>query len=93
MSFMNSDVFVDDGSNVLIASPHDMEDAEVIAEAIHANKAVIVMLDDLEKGMDQRILDFLNGVCYTYKIVPRQLKAEKKYVIDPLHKRSNRTFR
>lgn len=93
MNFLNSDVFIDEGTNVLIAMPRDMEDAEVIAEAIYANKAVIVMLDELKEGMDQRILDFINGVCYTFGIVPRQLKEEKKFVIDPMHKRSTRTYR
>jgi len=93
LSFLNSDVFMDDGSNVLIATPRDMEDAEVVSEAIYANKAVIVMLDDLEKGMDQRILDFLNGVCYVYGIMPRQLKTENKYVIDPMYKRTNQSYR
>ncbi|MCU7666911.1 cell division protein SepF [Bacillus thuringiensis] len=93
LNFLNSNVFVDEGSNVLIAAPHDMEDAEVIAEAIFANKAVIMMLDELEAGMDQRILDFINGVCYVYGIAPRQLKEEKKFVIDPMHKRSTKSFR
>lgn len=93
MNFLNSDVFVDEGSNVLIAAPRDMEDAEIVSEAIFANKAVIVMLDELEAGMDQRILDFLNGVCFVYDIAPRQLREEKKFVIDPMHKRSSSNYR
>ncbi|MFP3725664.1 cell division protein SepF [Priestia filamentosa] len=93
MSFMNSNIFLDAGTNVLMAEPKDMEDAEVISQAIHANKAIIVMLDDLEEGMDLRILDFLKGVCYVYDIMPRQLKTENKFLIDPLFKRSNQSFR
>ena len=83
---LNSEVFTNDSVNVKVAEPRDFDDAEVITEAIKANKTVIMFLDGLDTTLQQRIIDYIGGYCAAYGIKPEQMRTG--WVIDPKHKRT-----
>lgn len=88
-NFMDSAVFTVSTNSIYYAEPRDFEDAEIITEAIEKGKIVIMRLDNMEEGMDKRVLDFISGYCLAYKILPLKTSYESQWIIDPQNKRSN----
>lgn len=90
--FLKSDIFTNDNDRVKICMPTDFDDTKLIGDAIKAGKIVILILDDVSKGNDQRILDMVTGVCYAYNIAIEKYR-EKQYLIDPNNKMVPRNYR
>jgi cell division inhibitor SepF len=71
--------------NMVIIRSSDYSDARTVADHILANRAVLLNLENCNKEMAQRILDFLSGVVYaqggdlqrvahsTYAVTPRNV--------------------
>lgn len=71
--------------NMVIIKSNDYGDARTVADHILANRAVLLNLENCNKDMAQRILDFLSGVVYaqggdlqrvahsTYAVTPRNV--------------------
>ena len=71
--------------NMVIIRSSDYADARTVADHILANRAVLLNLENCNKEMAQRILDFLSGVVYaqggdlqrvahsTYAVTPRNV--------------------
>jgi cell division inhibitor SepF len=71
--------------NMVIIRSNDYGDARTVADHILANRAVLLNLENCNKEMAQRILDFLSGVVYaqggdlqrvahsTYAVTPRNV--------------------
>ena len=50
---------------MFIAVPRSFDDVQGFADHLNAKEAVIVNFEHVDKDTQQRIGDFLNGVCYT----------------------------
>lgn len=71
--------------NMVIIRSNDYGDARTVADHILSNRAVLLNLENCNKDMAQRILDFLSGVVYsqggdlqrvahsTYAVTPRNV--------------------
>ncbi len=71
--------------NMVIIKSSDYSDARTVADHILGNRAVLLNLENCNKEMAQRILDFLSGVVYaqggdlqrvahsTYAVTPRNV--------------------
>ncbi len=71
--------------NMVIIKSNDYGDARTVADHILGNRAVLLNLENCNKEMAQRILDFLSGVVYaqggdlqrvahsTYAVTPRNV--------------------
>lgn len=71
--------------NMVIVRSSDYSDARTVADHILGNRAVLLNLENCNKDMAQRILDFLSGVVYaqggdlqrvahsTYAVTPRNV--------------------
>ncbi len=71
--------------NMVIIKSNDYSDARTVADHILGNRAVLLNLENCNKEMAQRILDFLSGVVYaqggdlqrvahsTYAVTPRNV--------------------
>lgn len=71
--------------NMVIIKSSDYGDARTVADHILGNRAVLLNLENCNKDMAQRILDFLSGVVYaqggdlqrvahsTYAVTPRNV--------------------
>ena len=71
--------------NMVIIRSNDYSDARTVADHILSNRAVLLNLENCNKEMAQRILDFLSGVVYsqggdlqrvahsTYAVTPRNV--------------------
>ena len=71
--------------NMVIIKSSDYSDARTVADHILNNRAVLLNLENCNKDMAQRILDFLSGVVYaqggdlqrvahsTYAVTPRNV--------------------
>ena len=71
--------------NMVIIKSNDYIDARTVADHILGNRAVLLNLENCNKEMAQRILDFLSGVVYaqggdlqrvahsTYAVTPRNV--------------------
>ncbi|PWM39630.1 MAG: hypothetical protein DBX52_04450 [Clostridiales bacterium] len=71
--------------NMVIIKSSDYGDARTVADHILGNRAVLLNLENFNKEMAQRILDFLSGVVYaqggdlqrvahsTYAVTPRNV--------------------
>lgn len=51
-------------AKVLILAPRRYEDVQEIANHLKAGRAVIVTLEDLDRDLAKRIVDFMGGVAY-----------------------------
>ncbi len=51
-------------AKVLILAPRGYSDVQEIANHLKNDKAVIVTLEDLERDLAKRIVDFMSGVAY-----------------------------
>ena len=51
--------------NMVIIRSNDYSDARTVADHILSNRAVLLNLENCNKEMAQRILDFLSGVVYS----------------------------
>jgi cell division inhibitor SepF len=49
---------------MFIAVPRSFDDAKMIADRLKAKEAIIVNYEQVDQATQQRIGDFLNGVCY-----------------------------
>ena len=70
---------------MVIVKSNDYSDARTVADHILGNRAVLLNLENCNKDMAQRILDFLSGVVYaqggdlqrvahsTYAVTPRNV--------------------
>ena len=71
--------------NMVIIKSNDYSDARTVADHILGNRAVLLNLENCNKEMAQRILDFVSGVVYaqggdlkrvahsTYAVTPRNV--------------------
>lgn len=71
--------------NMVIIKSSDYSDARTVADHVLGNRAVLLNLENCNKEMAQRILDFLSGVVYaqggdlqrvahsTYAVTPRNV--------------------
>ena len=71
--------------NMVIVKSSDYSDARTVADHILGNRAVLLNLENCNKEMAQRVLDFLSGVVYaqggdlqrvahsTYAVTPRNV--------------------
>lgn len=49
---------------LFIATPKSFDDAKILADRLKAKEAIIVNYEHVDQATQQRIGDFLNGVCY-----------------------------
>lgn len=49
---------------VYIASPQAFDDVKICADCLKANVAVLINFESVDASIQQRITDYLNGVCY-----------------------------
>ncbi len=68
--------------SVVVSTPHSVEEASEIAGDLLERKTVIVNLEGVERGMAQRITDFLSGVRYAIDGSIKQISS-RIYVIGP----------
>ena len=52
------------GSEVVIRHPMDVSEAAKVCDLVREDKVCVVDLTGMERGMAQRIADFLGGACY-----------------------------
>ena len=52
------------GSEVVIRHPLDVSEAAKVCDLVREDKVCVVDLTGMERGMAQRIADFLGGACY-----------------------------
>jgi cell division inhibitor SepF len=50
---------------VVFSSPKNIDEASYISDCIRQNKAVLVILEDVETRESQRIMDFISGVAHS----------------------------
>lgn len=80
--------------NMVIIRSNDYSDARTVADHILSNRAVLLNLENCNKEMAQRILDFLSGVVYsqggdlqrvthsTYAVTPRNVGLQGELADD-----------
>lgn len=81
--------------NMVIIKSTDYSDARTVADHILNNRAVLLNLENCNKEMAQRILDFLSGVVYaqggdlqrvahsTYAVTPRNVGLQGELSEEP----------
>ena len=62
--------------------PESYEETKRVCDSLKAGKAVIINLEQVEKGLAQRIVDFLSGTVYTLDGAISKL-SEKILVVAP----------
>ena len=62
--------------------PGSFEETKRVCDSLKANRAVIVNLEQVEKDLAQRIVDFLSGTVYTLNGAIRKL-SDKILVVAP----------
>lgn len=50
---------------VVVIQPNSYDEAQIICDHIKSKRPVILNLENLEKPIAQRIMDFVSGSCYT----------------------------
>jgi cell division inhibitor SepF len=70
------------GSEVSVFVPHAFADVTEIADALRARQTVIVNLQGADRGLLQRVVDFVSGVAYTIDGRIQKL-AEAMYLVVP----------
>ena len=70
------------GLEVVVIRPESMEDASDITDTLLSGKAVVLNLEDTNKDMARRILDFLSGVAYANRGKIKRV-ATNTYIIIP----------
>ena len=80
--------------NMVIIRSNDYSDARTVADHILSNRAVLLNLENCNKEMAQRILDFLSGVVYsqggdlqrvahsTYAVTPKNVGLQGELAED-----------
>lgn len=68
--------------SVVVATPQSIEAASDITLELRSKKTVIVNLEGVEKGLAQRITDFLSGSCYALEGSIKQISS-RIYIIGP----------
>ena len=67
---------------VVLVKPERFEEATEIADNLNAKITVVLNLEDTEKEISKRLLDFLSGVAYANKGVVTKV-ANHTYIITP----------
>jgi len=70
------------GTEVSVYSPRSYQDVVEIADALRARQVVIVNLQNADRTLLQRVVDFTSGVAYTIDGKMQKL-AEAMYLIVP----------
>jgi cell division inhibitor SepF len=70
------------GTEVSVYSPRGFQDVVEIADALRNRQVVIVNLQNADRGLLQRVVDFTSGVAYTIDGKIQKL-AEAIYLIVP----------
>jgi cell division inhibitor SepF len=70
------------GAEVSVFLPHAFADVTEIADALRARQVVIVNLQGADRGLLQRVVDFVSGVAYTLDGRIQKL-AEAMYLVVP----------
>ena len=70
------------GVEVGLFQPHGFQDVVEIADALRAKKVVIVNLQNADRSLLQRVVDFTSGVAYTIDGKIQKL-AESIYLVVP----------
>lgn len=68
--------------SVVVATPQSIEAASDVTLELRNKKTVIVNLEGIEKGMAQRITDFLSGSCYALNGSIKPISS-RIYIIGP----------
>jgi cell division inhibitor SepF len=70
------------GAEVSVFVPHAFADVTEIADALRGRQVVIVNLQGADRGLLQRVVDFISGVAYTIDGRIQKL-AEAMYLVVP----------
>ena len=70
------------GTEVSVFVPHAFSDVTEIADALRSRQVVIVNLQGADRGLLQRVVDFISGVAYTIDGRIQKL-AEAMYLVVP----------
>jgi len=70
------------GAEVSVFVPHTFADVTEIADALRARQTCIVNLQGADRGLLQRVVDFVSGVAYTIDGRIQKL-AEAMYLVVP----------
>jgi cell division inhibitor SepF len=70
------------GAEVSVFVPHAFADVTEIADALRGRQVVIVNLQGADRGLLQRVVDFVSGVAYTIDGRIQKL-AEAMYLVVP----------
>jgi cell division inhibitor SepF len=70
------------GTEVSVFVPHAFGDVTEIADALRSRQVVIVNLQGADRGLLQRVVDFISGVAYTIDGRIQKL-AEAMYLVVP----------
>ncbi len=62
--------------NILVYVPESFEKANVIADALKKDEAVIVNYEKVDGDEQRRLCDFINGVCYVLNGAVKRISAE-----------------
>ena len=62
--------------NILVYVPESFDKANVIADALKKNEAVIVNYEKVDGDEQRRLCDFINGVCYVLNGAVKRISAE-----------------
>lgn len=68
--------------SVVVSTPQSIEAASDVTRDLMKKKTVIVNLEGVEKGMAQRITDFLSGSCFALDGSIKQISS-RIYIIGP----------
>lgn len=88
---LKSEIFTNKDEVIKVTKPMNFSDSKYIAEVILSGRVVILILDELEENVAQRILDFIMGVCYSQNIAIECFE-ERKWLINPAHKLHQRAL-
>ena len=87
---------VTSGIKVVLAKPETFEDGRSVADHVNAKRTVVLNLEDTNKEICRRLIDFLSGVAYanngqlkrvansTYIITPKSVDIMGDMIIDEL---------
>lgn len=68
--------------NVVISHPQSYDDAQSIADSLIEMKTVVLNLENTQKDICRRIVDFLSGVAYANRGQIKKI-ANRTYIITP----------
>ena len=67
---------------VVLSKPEEFEDAQEIADNLIAKRTVLLNIENLDKDLSRRLIDFLSGVAYAQGGNIKRV-ANRTYIITP----------